>query len=244
MQLQVVYAEALDSPRLSQKKALNSTQDKEVSVVWFQRLCLCQRKLILPQRIWMRTGYGWSQVALAVYIKVIFTLLVGLRVQDDWLESGKTNLCRTCHCLKVFLGVLGGSCGGNWTSCIGMKSLVWGSLYAHLNCRFWLIVYFCESKVLLLWSLVTPEQLSFSKRAGWPVGFGAIRIVKGRLEVSQLITNHYYLERKRMLSVNRRSSVRSRARSRAGRKLRLRKSVLNDCTQSRGGTRPIWCALT
>ena len=31
------------------------------------------------------------------------------------------------------------------------------------------------------------------------VGFGAIRIIKSRLEVSQLITNHYYLERKGML---------------------------------------------
>ena len=36
-------------------------------------------------------------------------LLGGLRVRDDGLEPGGTNLCRTCHCLKVFLGVLGGS---------------------------------------------------------------------------------------------------------------------------------------
>ena len=55
--------------------------------------------------------------------------------------------------------------------------------------------------------------------------------------------DHYYLERSGMLSVNGRSSVRSRARSHAGRKLRLRKSVLNDCTQSRGEKRLIWCAL-
>ena len=36
----------------------------------------------------------------------------------------------------------------------------------------------------------------------------------------------------------------SRARSCAGRKLQLKKSVLNNCTQSRGVKQPIWCALT
>ena len=50
MQLQVVYAKALDSPRLSHKKALNSTQDKEALVAWFRRLYWCQQKLILLQR--------------------------------------------------------------------------------------------------------------------------------------------------------------------------------------------------
>ena len=52
-----------------------------------------------------------EQAAPAVYIKVIFALLVGLRVWDDWLESEGTNLCRTCHRPKVFLGVPGRSCG-------------------------------------------------------------------------------------------------------------------------------------
>ena len=168
---------------------MNSTQDKGASVAWFRRLCLCQQKLILPQKIWMQTGYGWSQIAPAVCIEVVFTLLVGLRVRDNWLESGRTNPCRTYHHLKVFFGVPGGSCGGDWTSFISMRPLVRGSLYAHLNRRFWLIVRFCKSEVPLLWSLVTLEQLSFSKRAGWLVGFIAIRIVKRRsLEISQLIT--------------------------------------------------------
>ena len=54
-----------------------------------------------------------EQVAPAVCIEVIFTLLDGLRVRDDWLESGRTNLCRTCHRPKVFLGVPVGGCGGD-----------------------------------------------------------------------------------------------------------------------------------
>ena len=64
-----------------------------------------------------------EQAAPAVCIKVIFTLLVGLQVWDDWLESGGTNPCRTCHRPKVFLGVLGGSYGGDWTSCIACEAL-------------------------------------------------------------------------------------------------------------------------
>ena len=39
------------------------------------------------------------------------TLLVGLRVRDDWLEPERTNPCITCHRPKVFLDVLGGSFG-------------------------------------------------------------------------------------------------------------------------------------
>ena len=55
-------------------------------------------------------GIWLEQIAPAICIKVIFTLFVSLRVQDDWLESGRTNLCRTCHCPKVFLGISDGSC--------------------------------------------------------------------------------------------------------------------------------------
>ena len=36
------------------------------------------------------------------------TLLIGLRIRDDWLEPGGTNLYRTCHRPKVFLDVFGG----------------------------------------------------------------------------------------------------------------------------------------
>ena len=77
-------------------------------------------------------------------------ILGGLRVWDEWLQPGGTNPCRTCHRLKVFLSVPGGSYGRDWTSCIGVRPLVRGSLHAHLNRRFWLIVRFCESKVPLL----------------------------------------------------------------------------------------------
>ena len=52
----------------------------------------------------------------AICIKVIFILLVGLQVRDDWLEPRGTNLCRTCHRPKLFLGLLGGSYVRDWTS--------------------------------------------------------------------------------------------------------------------------------
>ena len=54
-----------------------------------------------------------EQVAPAVCIEVIFTLLVGLRVRDDWLEPGEKNPCRICYHSKVFFGILDGSCGGD-----------------------------------------------------------------------------------------------------------------------------------
>ena len=50
MQLQVVYTEALESPSLFRRKALNSTQDKGSLTAWFRRLCKCQQKLILLQK--------------------------------------------------------------------------------------------------------------------------------------------------------------------------------------------------
>ena len=81
---------ALESPRLFQKKSFElGTKNMDVNGVWLE------------------------QVAPAVYIEVIFTLFVGLRVRDDWLESGGTNLCKTCHRPKVFLGVPDGSCSGD-----------------------------------------------------------------------------------------------------------------------------------
>ena len=52
MRLQVVYTEALESPRLFRRKTLNSTQGKGTtpSAWFFWQLCWCQQKLILPQR--------------------------------------------------------------------------------------------------------------------------------------------------------------------------------------------------
>ena len=46
-------------------------------------------------------------------IKIVLALVSGLRVWDDWLEPGGINPCRTCHCLKVFLGVYDGSSSGD-----------------------------------------------------------------------------------------------------------------------------------
>ena len=64
---------------------------------------------------------------------------------------------------------------------------------------------------------------------------------------SQLMNYHYYLKCKGMLSVNGWNlgmvACNLVTWSRADRKLRLRKSVLNDCTQWRGRRQPIWCAL-
>ena len=85
-----------------------------------------------------------------------------------------------------------------------LEFFVWESLQAHPDYCIWLSV------------VGHFVKLSFSKRAGWPVGFGAIRIVKECLEVSQLINNYYYLEHWGMLSVNRWSSVQLRARSHIG----------------------------
>ena len=119
-----MYTETLESPRLFWRKALNSTQDKEaIFLVWFRRLYWYQRKLILPQRNKVANGVWLKQVAPAVYIKVIFILLVGLRFRDDWLEPRGTNPCKTCYCPKVFLGVRGGSYGGDWTSCIACEAI-------------------------------------------------------------------------------------------------------------------------
>ena len=81
-------------------------------------------------------------------------LLGGLRVPDNYLDPEGTNPCRTSHRPKVFLDVPDGSCGGDWISYIGMRPLVWGSLHAHLNRRFWLIVRFCKSEMPLLRSRV------------------------------------------------------------------------------------------
>ena len=99
MRLQVVYTEAIESPRFFQRKASNSTQGKRSSTAWFRRLCWCQQKLILPRRNEAANGVRLVPKAPAVRIEVIITLheglLEGLRVWDDWLEPGRTTLRRT-----------------------------------------------------------------------------------------------------------------------------------------------------
>ena len=44
----------------------------------------------------------------------------------------------------------------------------------------------CESMVPSLQSLVTAKQLSFTKRAGWSIEYGAIRIIKS--DISRLVS--------------------------------------------------------
>ena len=79
---------------------------------------LCQQKLILLRKNKAANGVWLEQVAPAVYIKVIFTLLVGLRVRNDWLEPEGKIHAEHCHRPKVFLGTPGGSYSGDWASYI------------------------------------------------------------------------------------------------------------------------------
>ena len=79
------------------KKSLNSTQGKWALAAWFWHLCWCKEDKAVTVRL--------KPVALTICIEIIFTLLVGPRVWDNWLEPGGTNLCRTCYHLKVFLSV-------------------------------------------------------------------------------------------------------------------------------------------
>ena len=93
MQFQDVYVEAFNSPRLSQRKALNSTQGKGSSTVIGVK------------------GAGGINMILAL----LEDLLGGLRVRDDWLQLGGTSLCRTFSSVRLaeavvragFLALLG-----------------------------------------------------------------------------------------------------------------------------------------
>ena len=44
-----------------------------------------------------------------IILALLEDFLVSLQVWDNWLEPGKMNSYRTCHCLKVFFGIFGGS---------------------------------------------------------------------------------------------------------------------------------------
>ena len=77
-------------------------------------------------------------------IDIILTLLEGLlsdlRVWDDWLEPGGINPYRTCHCPKVFLGILSGSWGGDQTGAwqgVSTRTRAWyyrcGAEFGSLN---------------------------------------------------------------------------------------------------------------
>ena len=108
MQLQVVYTEALGSPRLLCKKALNLTHGK----------------LATPLAI-KKQSYKRSAVRArdAGSMKIIFALLGGLRVWDNWLELRGINPYKTCCRPKVFLGIFD----------VVVRSLIYRNLQEHLD---------------------------------------------------------------------------------------------------------------
>ena len=129
--------------------------------------------------------------------------------------------------------------GTRFHALLGVRSFIRKSSQEHLDCCIWWSVagHFYESEMPLRhccragFGII---KLSFSKRAGWPIGFGAFRIVKGgasRLVSWSLITTT--LSAKRCSTWMDEAQVWSCARSRADRKLQLRKSILNNCTQWR-----------
>ena len=103
-QLQMIYTKIFKLPRVFQRKALNSTQSKGTLAIWFfQCLNWCQQKLILSQKNKFANEIWLEQVAPAVYLEMIFTFLVGLRVWDDWFEPEGKNLCKTLLLSEVLL---------------------------------------------------------------------------------------------------------------------------------------------
>ena len=117
MRLQVIYLEALESPRLFRRKTLNSIQGKK------NFDCLVATLVPVPTKAdhtAEEQSCKWDTIGVkgAGGIDMILTLLEGLlgglRVRDDWLEPGGMNPCRTYHRPKVFLNVLRRSGGEDW----------------------------------------------------------------------------------------------------------------------------------
>ena len=110
--LQIVSLKALKSTGFFWRKALNSTQGKKFLTAWFFR-CLywCKKDKAVTAQL--------KLLALTVCLKVVLKLFIGLRVQDDWLELRRTNLCKTCHHPKVFLNIFGESWGGDQLNMAG-----------------------------------------------------------------------------------------------------------------------------
>ena len=96
MRLQVVYTEALESPRFFRRKALNSTQDKGSLTAWFQRLCKCQQKLILLQRNKAINGVRLVPVAMAV-VKWFLHFLIACRFRTIGLSLEEQVYAEYCH---------------------------------------------------------------------------------------------------------------------------------------------------
>ena len=102
MRLQVVYTEALESPSLFRRKALNSTQDKGSLTAWFRRLCKCQQKLILLQRNKAVNGVQLMPVVTAVVKWFLhFSMACAFRMTDLSLEEQV--YAEHCHRRRVSL---------------------------------------------------------------------------------------------------------------------------------------------
>ena len=120
-----------------------------------------------------------------------YMILGDLQILDNWLQSSKINQYRT-----TLLGMR--------VHCLKESPRASELLYPNRNvverfCKNISLVHYCITKFGIV-------KLSFSKRAHWLFGFKVIRILKELLEVSQLITNHYYLKCIKMLIVNEWSS--------------------------------------
>ena len=109
-------------------------------------------------------------------------ILGDLWVWDNWLQSGRMILCRI-----AFLGA--GVCffGGVSKSIkIAVSNWERGGAFVWEQ-ELGAILYCCVAEFDNCRAGFDIVKLSFSKCAGWPVGFGAINIVKRCLKLSQLI---------------------------------------------------------
>ena len=111
--------------------------------------CLVPTLVLVPTKadyIAEKRSWKWDTIGVKGVggIDIILTLLEGLlgglRVWDDWLEPGGMNPCRTCPRPKVFLGVLGGSWGGDQTGAwqgVSARTRAWchrcGAEFGSLN---------------------------------------------------------------------------------------------------------------
>ena len=139
---------------------------------------------------------------------------------DCWFGTNSLSLeeqihAKLCHCSSVHLAEAG--VGTEFHELLGVSILVWRSPQEHLDycTQRSMAGRFCESKspLHLLRSLVTAERClvlsnwAFPNGLANPLGLEQLELWESDLEVSQLITNHYYLERKGILSVNRCNSA-------------------------------------
>ena len=103
----MVYTEALESPRLSRRKTLNLSQGKGATPLATKEQ-RCKRGTVDAR------GAGGIEMILAVLGPVSLACGFG----TNGLSLKEKIHAEHCHRPKVFLGVLGGSYGGDWTSCI------------------------------------------------------------------------------------------------------------------------------